>query len=93
MGGRERQPGVLARVGTHDLTSGAAGATWRGNSARVTHTACNGRTVRATRADCPCGAIGLLHFMWRFGPPLILQSCLSLPSPSVLKQHVSNNGT
>jgi hypothetical protein len=25
MGGRERQQGMLARVGTHDLTSGAAG--------------------------------------------------------------------
>jgi hypothetical protein len=56
--GRERE---AARVGTHDLTSGAAGATWRGNSARVTRTTCNGRTVRAARADCPCGEIGLLH--------------------------------
>jgi hypothetical protein len=40
-------------VGTHALTSGAAGATWRGNSARVTHTTCNGRTVHTARADCP----------------------------------------
>jgi hypothetical protein len=27
----------------------------------VTRTACNRRTVRAARADCPCGAIGLLQ--------------------------------
>jgi hypothetical protein len=56
---------VLARVGMHHLTSGAAGATWRGNSARVTRTACNERIVRAARADCPCGAIGLLKEEWQ----------------------------
>jgi hypothetical protein len=48
-------------VTTHDLTSGAAGATLQRVFARVTRTASNRRTVRAACANCPCGEIGLLQ--------------------------------